>query len=70
MLQVSSSHMGVWIVNSLGDDRQEVVPLLISECRFGLVLKSSVVNGGFDQRHLTRWQSIDILAGSSPHCHS
>ena len=70
VLEVGSGHVGVWVINGLGDNRQEVIPLLISECRFGLVLKGSVLNGGFDQRHLTGWQFIDILAGSSSDCRS
>ena len=68
VLKVGSSHMGIWVVDGLGDDRQEVVPLLISECRFGLVLVSGVLNGGFDRRQLTGWQFIDIVPGSSSDC--
>ena len=69
VLEVGPGHVGVWVIDGLGNDCQKVIPLLISECRFGLVLKSGVVNGGFDQRHLTGWQFIDILPGSSPSCY-
>ena len=68
MLQASSGHMGIWVVDRLGEHGKKVIPLLFCQCWLGLILVSSIMNGRFDQRHLTGWQFMDILAGSSSPC--
>ena len=63
MLEVGSGHGGRGIVDGLIDDGEQVSPLLLGEGWLRLVM-----NGGFDQRHLTGWQFRDILPGSSSDC--
>ena len=73
MLQVGSGHGGRGIVDGLTDDGEQVPPLLFGEGWLGLVMNGvlhGVMNGGFDQRHLTGWQFMDILLGSSSDCQS
>lgn len=71
MLEVGSGHGWRGVVDGLIDDGEQMPPLLFSECRLGLIMNGvlhSVMNGGFDQRHLTGWQFMDILPGSSSDC--
>lgn len=57
-------------MNGVLEGSEKVVPLGIRECWFGLVLNDvSLMNGELDQGHLTGWQFISILLGSSPGCH-
>ena len=71
MLKVGSGHGGRGVVDGLIDDGEQMPPLLFGEGWLRLVMNGvlhGVMNGGFDQRHLTGWQFRDILPGSSSDC--